>query len=102
MSELQTIRRVTVYADATVESILLDRFHALGSKGYTVVDCRGKGDQGGSVDDPFSVSNRVRIEVLVQPQVADAIMAYLGSGAIHRRSVAACVETVQVGKDERF
>jgi hypothetical protein len=102
MGELQTIRRVTIYADGVLESTLLDRFQALGSKGYTVVDCRGKGEHGGSVDDPFSASKRVRIEVLVQPAVADAIMEYLSTGAVQHRSVAACVETVQVGKDERF
>jgi hypothetical protein len=102
MGELQTIRRVTVYADGTIEATLLDRFQALGSKGYTVVECRGKGEHGGTVDDPFAASKRVRIELLVQPPVADAIMAYLGSDAVQRRSVAACVETVQVGKDERF
>ena len=43
MIELQTIRRVTIYADGALEESLIEQFLALGSTGYTVVECRGNG-----------------------------------------------------------
>jgi hypothetical protein len=101
MSQLQTIRRVTVYAEATLEEPLLARFTELGSKGYTVVTCHGKGEHA-LVNDPFTAITQVRIELLVQPAVAEKILEYLTAGHFQSRAVAACVETVQVAASERF
>jgi hypothetical protein len=101
MSQLQTIRRVTVYADASLEDSLLAKFTELGANGYTVVNCRGKGEH--SVVTPiFSDVSHVRIELLVQPAVAERIIDLLASGHYQSRAVAACVETVQVAANERF
>ncbi len=101
MSQLQTIRRVTVYADASLEESLLAKFAELGSNGYTVVDCRGKGEHS-VVKAFFSEVSHVRIEVLVQPAVAERIIDLLASGQFQSRAVAACMETVQVAAGERF
>ncbi len=100
MSQLQTIRRVTVYADAALEETLLAKFTALGSNGYTVVDCRGKGEHS-VVTTTFSEVSHVRIELLVQPAVAEKILDYL-AGHHRGRAVAACVESVEVPAYERF
>jgi nitrogen regulatory protein PII len=94
MSELQTIRRITVYADSAVETTLLEQFLKLGATGYTVVECRGKGEHD-SVADPFGASTRVRIEILVQPAVADKIVDYLQTHHHRGHALTACVETVQ-------
>jgi hypothetical protein len=64
MAELKTISRVTVYADGALEKVLLKQFLAMGSNGYTVSSCRGKGECD-TVDDPFATVTRVRIEQLV-------------------------------------
>jgi hypothetical protein len=101
MGQLQTIRRVTVYADAALEDALLAKFTELGSNGYTVVACRGKGEHS-VVTTPFTDVTHVRIELLVQPAVAGRILDYLGSGAFQSRAVAACAETVEVAANERF
>lgn len=101
MSDLQTIRRVTVYADAVLEPTLIETFLKLGSTGYTVVSCRGKGEHA-TISDPFAATTQVRIELLVQPAVAEKILAHLQSGQFTSRAVAACVETVQVAAGERF
>jgi hypothetical protein len=94
MSELQTIRRITVYADSAVETTLLEEFLKLGANGYTVVDCRGKGEHD-SIADPFGTSSRVRIEVLVQPATADKIVGYLQTHHHRGHALTATVETVQ-------
>jgi hypothetical protein len=101
MSELQTIRRVTVYADSSLESIMIENFLALGANGYTLMECRGKGKHE-LVEDFLSGNTRSRIELLVQPPVADKIMTYLGSVQFHHHAVTACMETVQVGPNELF
>jgi hypothetical protein len=101
MSQLQTIRRVTVYADAALEETLLAKFTELGSNGYTVVDCRGKGEHS-VVTTPFDEATQVRIELLVQPVVAERIIDHLASGQYQSRAIAACMETVQVAANERF
>jgi hypothetical protein len=101
MSELKTISRVTVYADGALESRLLEQFLAMGSSGYTVSDCRGRGEHD-TVDDPFAVMTRVRIELLVQPEVAAKILHYVDSPGLKSHPVSACVESVQVVATERY
>lgn len=100
-AELKTICRVTVYADATLETILLKQFLAMGSNGYTVLACRGKGEHD-TVADPFATVTRIRIELLVQPEVGQKILAYVDSPALKSHPVAACMESVQVVASERY
>ena len=102
MFQFKTIRRVTVYADATLESALLPRFLALGARGYTVTDCRGKGEHE-TVQNPFSsVHNRVRIELLVLPEQAEKILAFLQTGQFKNQAVTSCMDTVQIAASEHF
>jgi hypothetical protein len=101
MAALKTICRVTVYADGALEAVLLKQFLAMGSTGYTVMPCRGKGEHD-TVDDPFATVTRVRIELLVQPEVAHKILTYVDSPALKSHPVAACMETVQVVASERY
>jgi hypothetical protein len=101
MVELQTISRITVYADAALEQSLLERFLEMGATGYSSIDCRGKGKHE-IIADPFSGHARVRIELLVQTSTAEQIMAYLSRPEFKRRAIAACVETVQVPMTESY
>jgi hypothetical protein len=101
MSELQTIRRVTVYADSTLEEKLVEHFLKLGSTGYTIVDCRGKGEHDSAVD-PFTTTSHVRIELLVQPAVADKVMAFVQSNPFRGHALTSCVETVQAPVRQHF
>jgi hypothetical protein len=101
MAEMQTIRRITVYADQALEKPLLSHFLSLGSKGYTLTEARGLGEHH-TIEDPFSRSTHIRIELLVQVAVADKIMEYLSQPGFARQPVAACVEPVQVLNPEHF
>jgi hypothetical protein len=98
---MQTIRRVTVYADSTLQGRLIETFMGLGSTGYTVLDCRGKGEHE-IVEDPFGGFSRVRIELLVQPAVAERIIEHVTSKTYQGHALAACVETVEVAATEHF
>ena len=101
MSTLQSIRRVTIYAAQSLETNLIEQILKLGSKGYTITDARGMGEHA-SHHDPFARSSQVRIELLVQPQVAEKIMEYARGMANNHQAVAACVEDVEVCTPEHF
>jgi hypothetical protein len=101
MLEMKPIRRVTVYAAGSLEESLLSQFLALGSTGYTVTECRGKGEHR-VIEDPFGPPPFVRIEVLVKPAVAEKILSYLQANHLKNQAVAACVETVEVLASENF
>ncbi|WP_435005685.1 P-II family nitrogen regulator [Tundrisphaera lichenicola] len=101
MSQFRTIRRVTVYADASLEKILLERFLHLGATGYSIVECRGQGEHEVVVD-PFRGAARVRIEVLCRPEVGEKILDYLSGENFQRRAVAACMEHVEVASGDKF
>lgn len=101
MTSLVSIRRVTVVADAVLEKTLLESFTSLGAQGYTIVDCRGKGHHT-VIPDPYTGQELIRIELLVQPKVADAIFDYLHREVFENYACAACIETVEVGPSDRF
>jgi hypothetical protein len=98
---LTTVRRVTVYADSALEQHLLETFLRLGSTGYTIIECRGKGEHQ-VIEDPYTGVSRVRIELLVQPAVAERIMEHLADPGYKTHALAACVETVEVAATEHF
>lgn len=101
MSNLVTVQRVTVIADSRLEETLLRQFARLGAKGYTCSDCRGRGEHE-IIQDVFSGASRVRIETIVQPQVAAEIMKFLDVPQFHQQAVTACAENVQVLASDKF
>lgn len=101
MGNLVSISRVTVIADARLEDTLVKQITRLGAKGYTCSDCRGRGEHE-IVQDLFTGASRVRLETIVQPAVAEAIMKYLHQPQFQNQALCACVDTVQVGAAEQF
>ena len=102
MNKLVEIRRVTVVADVVLERMLLEEFTKLGAKGYTCMDCHGKGRHGVVEGvDPFTAA-LVRIELLVQPDAAQKIIDYLRREVFANYACTACVETVEVASSHTF
>ena len=101
MFEFKTIRRVTVYADATLESALLPRFPALGARLHRDrVPGQGRARDG---ENPFSSGhNRIRIELLVLPEQAEKFLAFLQTGQFKNQAVTSCMDTVQIAASEHF
>lgn len=101
MTAMITIRRISIYAAATMEKFMLEQCLTLGARGYTVFECRGKG-MNEALDDPFQGANRVKIEVLVNDTTAEKIVAYLSDGKFKSKAVTVCVESVDVAAYEKF
>jgi nitrogen regulatory protein P-II 2 len=95
MSTLSTVRRITVVTHDRLEDMLVTEFAKLGAKGYTAMDCRGRGEHE-LLQDVFATATRVRIETIVKPEVADAIMNFLSQPDFSHQPITACVETVEV------
>lgn len=101
MSNLVTARRVTIVTDALLEKMILEQIVRLGAKGYTCTGCRGRGEHE-VFEDPFTGSTRVRIETIVQPDVAAAIMDAVHAPSLLNQPLTACVETVEVSPLDQF
>jgi hypothetical protein len=101
MSPLVTVKRVTIYTDDLMEEIVTQELGKLGAKGYSCTDCRGAGEHQ-IVQDLAVIRTRVRIEAIVQPAVAEAIMDFVQLPHFADRALTACIESVEVSAEGRF
>ncbi len=101
MNKLVSVRRITVVADVTLKEMLLKHFFKLGANGYTSMSCHGQGRHE-LIADPYSGDALVRLELLVQPAVAESIMSYLQEDVFDNYAVTACSETVDVASNAKF
>ncbi len=67
---------VTVIVEAALESLLIRDLERLGAKGYTISDARGKGRHG-ERSSAWEASSNIRVEVVCDAELADAIAAHL-------------------------
>jgi hypothetical protein len=59
------------------------------------MDCRGRGEHE-LLQDVFAGATRVRIEVIVQPDVADKILTFLAEPQFAHQPMMVSVETLEV------
>jgi len=67
---------VTIVTEAALEHEIVGEIQQLGATGYTISDARGKGGRGVR-NASWTQSANIRIEVVCQEAVADAIAAML-------------------------
>ncbi len=67
---------LTIITEAAIESLLVEDIERLGAKGYTIVDVRGKGHNG-MRSGGWDANANIRIEVICNTQVAEAISQHL-------------------------
>lgn len=65
---------LTIVCEAALEETLLSEIEALGARGYTVTDARGKGSRGRR-DATWGPLANIRVEVLCTAETALAISA---------------------------
>jgi nitrogen regulatory protein P-II 2 len=98
MAKLTAVRRITIVVDGTFEKQVLKAIADLGAQGYSLMECRGKG--GHVLHDDIWFLSRVRIETIVQPDVAEKIVEHLDQQ--HHLAMTVCVENVDVVSPEKF
>ena len=67
---------VTIITEAVLESELTRQLEQLGARGYTITEARGKGSRGVR-DAGWDEVRNIRIEVICEEVVAEAIMDHL-------------------------
>jgi nitrogen regulatory protein PII len=97
---LHELKKVSIVAERLLEDRLIEAVRRLGASGYTAVDVRGEGSRGVRATE-FEGHN-VKLEVLVSPAVAEAILEHLAKRYFEAYAVVAYVETVQVVRGEKY
>lgn len=97
-----TLRKLlTIVTEAALESVLVKEIGALGARGYTVTDARGKGRRGPR-DAAWNESSNIRIEILCDAAVADAIATHLQARYYDDYGMVLFVNDVAVLRPEKF
>lgn len=100
MQARANVALVTIIAEGVLRERILHELTELGARGYTVSEVHGHGSSG--VSELFWSGSQVRIEVLVNPTVADQIMDHLQAHYFETYSVVAYLHTVQVTRAEKY
>ena len=95
------MRRVTVVVDESIEQWLEDNFVQRGATGFTAMACRGAGRRE-LADGTGSVNSKVRIEVVMTPEVCDTVLEFLREEVLPKHHVTASVEAVDVVRRDHF
>ncbi len=91
---LETVRRITVVANSEIEEWLLECLFECGASGYTSIPCTGAGRS--RVANGQHRSAMVRIEIIVDRKVCDAIVDFLRYEIMAEHRITVCVESVDV------
>jgi nitrogen regulatory protein PII len=67
-----TRRMVTLVTEAVLERSLIAELEALGVRGFTITDARGKGSRGTRQSD-WGQEGNIRVEVICDPALAERI-----------------------------
>jgi MFS superfamily sulfate permease-like transporter len=95
------LSRVTVVAADELEEQLAAKFVEFGASGYTAIPCRGAGRSALAAGNGAN-NSQVRLEAIVQPDVADNILDYLRTDIAPEHHITVCKETVEVLRQASF
>lgn len=94
------LRKVTIVAEAFLEDRLIRDVRERGARGFTVAQVRGEGSRGVRASE--WEGRNVRIETLVSPAVADAILTHVAEAYFPNFAVVAWVEDVEVVRGDKY
>ena len=72
----QDMLLLTILSEAVLEDTLIDEIMALGAKGYTITEARGRGTHGVR-SGKWSAGGNIRIDVVGTPELCARIVARL-------------------------
>ena len=99
--QLTARKLLTVVTEAALEDTLVRDIEALGARGYTITDARGKGGRG-KRDAAWAPHANIRLEVLCGADTALAICAALRERYSDNYSMVMYVADVSVLRPEKF
>jgi hypothetical protein len=94
-------RLLTIVTEAVLERELVAEFEALGVRGYTITDARGRGGRGTRKSD-WAQEGNVRIEIVCEPAVADRVAARLRERYYDHYAMILFMQDVSVLRPDKF
>jgi nitrogen regulatory protein P-II 2 len=94
------LRLITIVAEEVLESHLVRELENAGATGWTVTQAHGRGSRG--MRARSSDGTNIRIETIVNDEVADRILERLAEHWFPHYAVVAWVEAVQVVRGDKF
>ncbi|MCD8483620.1 MAG: transcriptional regulator [Verrucomicrobia bacterium] len=98
--KLITMKRVTIVAEALLADRLQEDVVRLGASGYTCTDADGKGSRGVRASE--WEGKNIKIECVVQPDVAQRILKKLADVYFEHFAVIAYCHDVEVVRGEKY
>lgn len=95
-----TLKLVTIVTERILEDRLLRALDQLGAKGYTLTQATGKGSRGVRASEWEGPDTR--IETLVSPAVADAIVDHVAEKFFEHYAVILYVQDAEVVRGEKY
>jgi nitrogen regulatory protein PII len=94
-------RLLTVVTEAVLERELLGELDALGVRGYTITDARGKGSRGRRQSD-WSQEGNIRIEMVCEPALAERVARHLRERYYDHYAMILFLQDVSVLRPDKF
>ena len=95
-----TLKLVTIVTERILEDRMLRTLDKLGAKGYTLTQATGKGSRGVRASEWEGPDTR--IETLVSPKVADAIVEHIAENFFEHYAVIVYVQDAEVVRGDKY
>lgn len=95
-----TLKLVTIVTERILEDRLLRALEDLGARGYTLTQATGKGSRGVRASEWEGPDTR--IESLVSPEVAEAVVAHVAENYFEHYAVILYVQDAEVVRGEKY
>ena len=95
-----TLKIVTIVTERILEDRLLRKLEELGATGYTLTQASGKGSRGVRASEWEGPDTR--IETLVSPEVAEAIVAHIAEEYFEHYAVIVYVQDAEVVRGDKY
>ena len=94
-------RLLTVVTEAVLERELLGELEALGVRGYTVTDARGRGSRGRRSSD-WTQEGNIRVEIVCEPALAERVAQHLRDRYYEHYAMILYLQDVNVLRSDKF
>ena len=94
-------RMVTIVTEAALERSLVQELEALGVRGFTITDARGKGSRG-TRQSEWAQEGNIRVEVICDPALADRIAERVRERFYDHYAMILFMQDVSVLRPEKF
>ena len=94
------LKKVTIISEAVLEPEILRMVKELGARGYTASQVRGEGSRGVRASEWEGPDSR--IETLVSPEVAGAIVDHVATQYFEHYAVIVFVQDAEVVRGEKY